>query len=136
MVQPYLAGTHDGEDFRYGANFAVGGATALDNEFFRSKGMEVSWTNDSLSVQLEWFKHLLPSLCSTNCSDLMSESLFTVGEIGGNDYNHAFFQGRGVDEIKTFVPVVVSAIGSAIEVTSVLGSRLAIALSASLISLG
>ncbi|CAL9188106.1 unnamed protein product [Musa hybrid cultivar] len=123
MVQPYLAGTHDGEDFRYGANFAVGGATALDNEFFRSKGMEVSWTNDSLSVQLEWFKHLLPSLCSTNCSDLMSESLFSVGEIGGNDYNHAFFQGRGVDEIKTFVPGVVSAIGSAIEELIKLGAR-------------
>ncbi|CAD5180422.1 unnamed protein product [Musa acuminata subsp. malaccensis] len=123
MVQPYLAGTHDGEDFRYGANFAVGGATALDNEFFRSKGMEVSWTNDSLSVQLEWFKHLLPSLCATNCSDLMSESLFSVGEIGGNDYNHAFFQGRGVDEIKTFVPGVVSAIGSAIEELIKLGAR-------------
>ncbi|CAL9057172.1 GDSL esterase/lipase At1g28650-like [Musa acuminata AAA Group] len=123
MVQPYLAGTHDGEDFRYGANFAVGGATALDNEFFRSKGMEVSWTNDSLSVQLEWFKYLLPSLCSTNCSDLMSESLFSVGEIGGNDYNHAFFQGRGVDEIKTFVPGVVSAIGSAIEELIILGAR-------------
>ncbi|RZR85708.1 hypothetical protein BHM03_00012728 [Ensete ventricosum] len=115
MVRPYLAGTHDGEGFRYGANFAVGGATALDNEFFRSKGMEVSWTNDSLSVQLEWFKHLLPSLCSRNCSYLMSDSLFWVGEIGGNDYNHAFFQGRGVDEIKTFVPGVVSAIGSTIE---------------------
>ncbi|CAL9123946.1 unnamed protein product [Musa textilis] len=123
MVRPYLAGTRDGEDFRYGANFAVGGATALDNEFFRSKGMEVSWTNDSLSVQLEWFKHLLPSLCSTNCRDLMGESLFSVGEIGGNDYNHAFFQGRGVDEIKTFVPGVVSAIGSAIEELIKLGAR-------------
>ncbi|URE09037.1 lipid catabolic process [Musa troglodytarum] len=73
-----------------------------------SKGMDVYWTNNS-------FKQLLPSLCSTDCSNRMNESLFLVGEIGGDDYNHAFFQGRSVDEIKTFVPDVVSAIGSAIE---------------------
>ncbi|CAL9123944.1 unnamed protein product, partial [Musa textilis] len=123
LVRPYLAGTDDGEDFRCGANFAVGGATALDKEYFMSKGMDVYWTNNSLSIQLESFKQLLPSLCSTDCSNRMNESLFLVGEIGGDDYNHAFFQGRSVDEIKTFVPDVVSAIGSAIEELFKLGAR-------------
>ncbi|RRT51094.1 hypothetical protein B296_00041783 [Ensete ventricosum] len=123
LVRPYLAGTDDGEDFTCGANFAVGGATALDKKYFISKGMDVYWTNNSLNIQLESFKQLLPSLCSTDCSNRMNEWLFLVGEIGGNDYNHAFFQGRSVDEIKTFVPDVVSAIGSAIEELIKLGAR-------------
>ena len=40
-----------------------------------------------------------------------------MGEIGGNDYNFPFFQGRTVGEITTYVPNVISAISSAIKVS-------------------
>ncbi|RWV94054.1 hypothetical protein GW17_00043445, partial [Ensete ventricosum] len=74
FVRPYLAG-NCGEDFRYGVNFAVGGATALDNECFRSMGLQIIWTNYSLGAQLEWFRQLLPSLCSSDeDADLTAKS--------------------------------------------------------------
>ena len=41
-----------------------------------------------------------------------------MGEIGGNDYNHALVQGIKIDQIKSFVPAVVSEISSAIEVNN------------------
>jgi 3-deoxy-D-arabino-heptulosonate 7-phosphate (DAHP) synthase class II len=46
----------------------------------------------------------------------MASSLFLVGEIGGNDYNQALFQGRSVDEVKTYVPDIVAGISSAVTV--------------------
>lgn len=48
---------------------------------------------------------------------ILGNSLFLVGEIGGNDYNHPFFQNQRVEEIRTFVPSVVEAISSAITVS-------------------
>ncbi|CAL9174365.1 unnamed protein product [Musa hybrid cultivar] len=107
FVRPYLAG-NCAEDFRYGANFAVGGATALDNEFFRSTGLQITWTNYSLDAQLEWFRQLLPSLCSDSDVDtnrtLTGNSLFLVGEIGGNDYNHLYFEEEASTRSKPLSP--------------------------------
>ena len=65
LVPPYLAGSGD-HGFRRGANFAVGGATALENDYFRARGLNVNWTEYSLGTQIEWFKQLLPSLCSSD----------------------------------------------------------------------
>lgn len=48
--------------------------------------------------------------------EVLDSSLILMGEIGGNDYNHPFFQGRKADEIETFVPRVIGAISSAITV--------------------
>lgn len=39
-----------------------------------------------------------------------------MGEIGGNDYGYPFFQGRSLEEIRTYVPPVIHAIASAITV--------------------
>ncbi|CAL9116495.1 unnamed protein product [Musa acuminata var. zebrina] len=111
FVRPYLAG-NCAEDFRYGANFAVGGATALDNEFFRSTGLQITWTNYSLGAQLGWFRQLLPSLCSDSghgvkmltLTKLMGNSLFLVGEIGGNDYNHLYFEEEASTRSKPLSP--------------------------------
>lgn len=33
-----------------------------------------------------------------------------VGEIGGNDYNYAFFQGSSIEAVKAYVPQVVQSI--------------------------
>ncbi|KAJ3694248.1 hypothetical protein LUZ60_009728 [Juncus effusus] len=115
MLPPYLA--HDG-NFSQGANFAVGGATALDSSFFHKIGAKhIHWTNHSLSAQLAWFDQLKPSLCNfiKECDDYFNKALFLVGEIGGNDYNYAFFMGKPLDEVQSFVPKVVGAIVGATE---------------------
>jgi hypothetical protein len=39
-----------------------------------------------------------------------------MGEIGGNDYNYPFFLQRSIEEIRTYVPLVIKAISSAINV--------------------
>ncbi|KAI3926838.1 hypothetical protein MKW92_021616 [Papaver armeniacum] len=116
LLPPYLGSSN--KDLRHGVNFAVGGATALDSSFFEERNITVV-TNDSLGVQLEWFRKLLPSLCnpsSDDCHEYLKTSLILMGEIGGNDYNGPFFQGRGLEEIRTFVPDVIKAISLAIKV--------------------
>lgn len=40
-----------------------------------------------------------------------------MGEIGGNDYNYAFFKGKTLDDAKTYVPTVAGAVTDATEVT-------------------
>ncbi|XP_020096871.1 GDSL esterase/lipase At5g45910-like isoform X2 [Ananas comosus] len=88
MLPPYLA---RGADFRHGANFAVGGATALDPEFLQEIGVgELLWTNNSLSAQLRWFEELLPLLCNTT-------------------------KGKSMEEIRSYVPNVTGAIATATE---------------------
>jgi len=63
---PYLAGK-TAEDFRYGANFAVGSATALSQGFFEKKHLNVDQiTPYSLAVQIGWFQKLLAMLASTD----------------------------------------------------------------------
>ena len=46
----------------------------------------------------------------------VKEALFLVGEIGGNDFNNAFLQGKTIEEAKSFVPDVVQAISHAVRV--------------------
>ncbi|GAV90899.1 Lipase_GDSL domain-containing protein [Cephalotus follicularis] len=100
-----------------GANFAVAGATALDAEFFAERGIPILFPNASLGDQLKWFKELLPSLCSStsDCNELLRNSLILMGEIGSNDFNFPLTQGRSIEEVQGFVPHVVNAIGSAIQ---------------------
>lgn len=118
-LPPYLALAEGGQNFRHGVNFAVSGATALDPEFFYQRKIASNlWTNDSLSVQLDWFRRLKSSLCcnKTDCDNYLKKSLFLVGEIGGNDYNYAFFFGGTIRQVEALVPAVVDAITKAISV--------------------
>lgn len=46
----------------------------------------------------------------------MRNSLFFVGEIGGNDYNHLFIRKKTLDEIRDIVPDVADSIGAAVKV--------------------
>ncbi|KAK7246382.1 hypothetical protein RIF29_41250 [Crotalaria pallida] len=106
-----------GQNIRCGVNFAVAGATAIEAEFFTKMGIgNTLWTNDSLNIQLEWFKKLKPSLCTTkqDCDSHFKKSLFLVGEIGGNDYNYAAFAGGNVTQLLATVPLVVEAITKAV----------------------
>ncbi|BAS84315.1 Os03g0365475 [Oryza sativa Japonica Group] len=69
FLTPFLRGreTVAAEDFRHGANFAVGGATALRREFFEEMGLDLTNIPPySLDVQVEWFKSVLHSLASAD----------------------------------------------------------------------
>ncbi|XP_038882472.1 GDSL esterase/lipase At5g45910 isoform X2 [Benincasa hispida] len=114
-LPPYL-GLKQGQKFSGGVNFAVAGATALGADFFYKRKIgTILWTNHSLTVQLGWFRKLKSSLCTSaqECEKYMKKSLFMVGEIGGNDYNYAYFVGGSINEIQSYVPLVVEAITTA-----------------------
>ncbi|CAL5071522.1 unnamed protein product [Urochloa decumbens] len=110
----------------YGANFAVASATALNQLFFRKKRLDVSGiTPYSLGVQIGWFKKVLATLGSTEHErkEIMARSLFLVGEIGANDYNHPFFQNKTLDWVKPLVPQVIRSIGLSLETLIGLGAK-------------
>lgn len=46
----------------------------------------------------------------------LHHALFMVGEIGGNDYNYAIFQGKSMDELRRMVPDVVNVIVEGVKV--------------------
>ncbi|BAS71031.1 GDSL esterase/lipase At5g45910 [Oryza sativa Japonica Group] len=115
FVPPSLG---QGEDFTHGANFAVVGASALDLAFFLHNNItSVPPFKTSLSVQLEWFHKLKPTLCSTaqECRDYFRRSLFFMGEFGGNDYVFLQAAGKTVEQLIPYVPKVVGAISAGIE---------------------
>ncbi|KAJ7964563.1 GDSL esterase/lipase [Quillaja saponaria] len=124
LLKPYL-GIKNGKlkdaNVERGVNFAVAGSTALGIEFFDKNGIHNVITNDSLRIQLDWFKELLPSLwnsssTSAGLKSILGSSLIFFGEIGGNDYNYPLFlQSKSVEEIMTYVPQVVGAITSGIK---------------------
>lgn len=65
-LPPYLEIVETRKQAKTGVNFAVSGATAVDTQFFYAHGLgQLVWTNDSLSVQLGWFKKHKSSMCST-----------------------------------------------------------------------
>ncbi|KAL1201501.1 GDSL esterase/lipase [Cardamine amara subsp. amara] len=99
--------------FKNGVNFAVSGSTALNSSFFTARNLHVPATNTSLSTQLALFKSHLRSTCHSSSSDCLKQSLLMVGEIGGNDYNYGFFQGKTMEEIRSYIPHVVGAITAA-----------------------
>ncbi|MCE3050868.1 hypothetical protein HAX54_048326 [Datura stramonium] len=97
-------------EFSHGANFAVAGATALSAEFLAEKKISTSFTNSSLSVQLDWMSSHFKSTCSTDCREKLNKSLFLVGEIGGNEFNYGLSQGKTMKELRRMVPDVVHTI--------------------------
>jgi len=57
-------------------------------------------------------------VCScVDCEEYFANSLFLMGEIGGNDYNYPFLLRRSMDEVDTFIPLVVDKIISALKVS-------------------
>ncbi|KAI8022229.1 Acetylajmalan esterase [Camellia lanceoleosa] len=113
FLDPYL--NTDG-DFRHGANFAVASSTALPVEVLANKNILTMYTNSSLSVQLNWMSTHFYSIfhAEEDYGDKLKNSLFMLGETGGNDYNYAFVQGKTNAEVKSMVPEVVQAIVDAV----------------------
>ncbi|KMS94922.1 hypothetical protein BVRB_014090, partial [Beta vulgaris subsp. vulgaris] len=121
FLDPYL--NKDG-NFSHGVNFAVAGATALNTSILVTKHIVSNSTNSSLLVQLDWFKSHLNSICSdpSVCKQKLAKALIMMGEIGGNDYNRAFSQGKPIIEIYKTVPEVVQIIKYAIKEVINLGA--------------
>lgn len=123
---PFLLGK-TAEDFRAGANMAVSGATALSQQVFKDMGLDLTILPPySLDVQLEWLKRVLHVLAPTGPErqDIMSSSLFLLGEIGFNDYNHPFFQNRSFTaQIRPLLPKVIKKIENATKVLIGLGAK-------------
>ncbi|MQM11059.1 hypothetical protein Taro_043958 [Colocasia esculenta] len=123
---PYLPPYLDkSANLDHGANFAVAGATALDRSFLLDRGINVTFTNSSLSIQLQWFKTHLSSLCASKeeyCEEKLGRALFLVGEIGGNDYNYGLWYHNAIQEMKAYVPLVVGRIVDAVKVLIDLGA--------------
>ncbi|KAJ4757288.1 GDSL esterase/lipase [Rhynchospora pubera] len=105
-----------GSDFKKGANMAIIGATAQNSDFFNSIGVGSKiWNNGPLDTQIQWFQQLQSSICGSNCKAYFKNSLFVVGEIGGNDYNANLFGGRTPEQTSTYVPQIVQAVSNGIE---------------------
>ena len=51
-----------------------------------------------------------------DCVEKLKTGLFMVGEIGGNDYNYPFFQGKSSNVVRDMVPKVVKRIKDAVTV--------------------
>ena len=60
---------------------------------------------------------VLLDLCLIECVKKLKNSLFIVGEIGGNDYNYPLTQGQGIEKANTIVPNVIQAIKDAVRVS-------------------
>ncbi|VAI48634.1 unnamed protein product [Triticum turgidum subsp. durum] len=121
---PYLAGK-TAQDFRHGANFAVGGATALDPAFLQSRGI-TSFVPVALSNQTSWFNGVLQLLDSTGNGQrkIMASSLLYLGEIGFNDYSFVAVFGNGtVGLAQSLVPHIVGAIRSVLTDAIGVGAR-------------
>ncbi|CAN6324065.1 unnamed protein product [Urochloa humidicola] len=120
---PYLAGKA-AADFRRGVNFAVGGATALDQRFFESRGL-TTFVPVSLDNQTTWFNNVLQLLGSAEEQrKIMSTSLFLVGEIGVNDYFVAALgRNRTAGDVNSFVPRIVAAVRSVVTGVIAAGAR-------------
>uniref|UniRef100_A0A0E0PPQ6 GDSL esterase/lipase n=1 Tax=Oryza rufipogon TaxID=4529 RepID=A0A0E0PPQ6_ORYRU len=124
---PFLpAFLENSSSFSHGVNFAVGTAPAIDAAFFKRNSIADKLLNNSLDVQLGWFEHLKPSICSStdeangesagigfkNC---FSKSLFIVGEFRVNDYNLMWTAKKTEKDVKSLVPQVVEKITMAVE---------------------
>ncbi|XP_022979832.1 acetylajmalan esterase-like [Cucurbita maxima] len=109
LVNPYLKKK---ASFTHGVNFAVAGSTALPLDVLAQNNISSPVTNTSLSKQLDWMRSHLNTICSnkTDCTKKLKHALFFMGEIGGNDYNYALFEGKTVTQVKDMVPRVVQTI--------------------------
>ncbi|CAM0953604.1 unnamed protein product [Alopecurus aequalis] len=116
------ASLNNSSSIRQGVNFAVGGATVTDVDFFeRNNLVPFKLLNCSLNVQLGWFEQLRPQICDNTSLqgyrdyDCFSRSLFFFGEIGVNDYSLLWLAGKTKKEVKAFVPTVVKKIAIGVE---------------------
>ncbi|KNA04560.1 hypothetical protein SOVF_198470 [Spinacia oleracea] len=79
---------------------------------------------NSLARQLTWFRYHLISTYSypTAIRKKLENSLVIMGEIGGNDFNGPFNQGKTIHEVAKLIPGVLKTIKNAVEEVITLGA--------------
>lgn len=109
FIAPYL---DNSASFLHGVNFAVAGATALDNSFFSQRHINVPAYNIPISAQLRWYQAHLNATCHTSSAlaQKVRNALFIFGEFGHNDYYNALTQGKSIQETRTYVQYTVNAV--------------------------
>nr|GLL17563.1 acetylajmalan esterase-like isoform X1 [Ipomoea trifida] len=115
LLNPYK---NTNANFSNGVNFAVAGSTALSVEALAAKNIHDPLTASSLAVQLGWMDSYFNSICNgtqSGCAETRKNSLFMVGETGGNDINYAFLQGKNMEELRSMVPEIVQVIMVAVK---------------------
>ncbi|CAO2205161.1 unnamed protein product [Urochloa humidicola] len=117
LVPPVLA---KGQNFSTGVNFAVAGALALNLTYLQGQNITLEIPiNSSLNDQLRWFEKLKPSLCSNTThgsNDCFGESLFIMGQFGGNDYlNILINSNMTLEQARSYVPEIASTISNGVE---------------------
>ncbi|CAL4978576.1 unnamed protein product [Urochloa decumbens] len=117
FVPPVLA---KGQNFSTGVNFAVAGAPALNLTYLEGQNITVEIPiNISLNDQLGWFEKLKPWLCSNKTlgpSDCFRESLFIMGQFGGNEYlNILVNSNMTLEQAMSYVPEIVNTISYGVE---------------------
>ncbi|KAL1538292.1 acetylajmaline esterase [Salvia divinorum] len=95
-----------------GVIFSVAGSTALNTSFFESRGIAIPPYNTPLDTQLTWFRSYLQSNCTnqTECAKRQpsnSAVLFEFSEL--NDIGYALVQGKSIQEVTNYVPLLVDA---------------------------
>ncbi|XP_031102597.1 GDSL esterase/lipase At1g28610-like [Ipomoea triloba] len=111
-----MNGGGNGSSIDGGVNFAVAGAAAVDSAFYEERGIVNVDTNCSLRVQMRWLNQLLPIFCASpsECKEKLKSSLFVLGPFGSNDYRRALGYGKDIEEIRSYVPLVIDVITTAI----------------------
>jgi hypothetical protein len=72
FVPPYWGGAgQSAEYFAGGANFAVGGATALSPEFLLENGVPVAADTVHLDMEMDWFRDLLNLFCPNDLAGML-----------------------------------------------------------------
>ncbi|KAI7981180.1 Acetylajmalan esterase [Camellia lanceoleosa] len=109
LLNPYL---ERNASFDHGANFAVAGCTTLDSSFLAARGIQTPIINTPLSAQLNWFRTLLNSTCSSHaeCVRRLNRALVFVSGIGDNDVSYALANGKSIQEIQSYIPDLVRVI--------------------------
>ncbi|KAG6398041.1 hypothetical protein SASPL_139491 [Salvia splendens] len=109
-IVPYLS-MYDSRSYD-GVIFSVAGSTALNTSFFESGGISTPPYDIPLDTQLNWFRSYLQSNCAnqTECAKRQpsnSAVLFEFSEL--NDIGYALVQGKSIQEVTNYVPLLVEA---------------------------
>ncbi|KAK6161568.1 hypothetical protein DH2020_004949 [Rehmannia glutinosa] len=107
---PYLA--LNASNGNAGVVFAVARSPILDSSFFKTRGIQIPPSVVPLSGRFTWFKTYLQSVCSTprDCANRLGNSLIFLGDNEANDIGYALTQGKSIEEVSTYVPLVTQAL--------------------------
>ncbi|KAG8379608.1 hypothetical protein BUALT_Bualt07G0106500 [Buddleja alternifolia] len=95
-----------------GVIFSVARSPVLDISFFQSRGIKIPpYAAVPLSAQVRWFKNYLTSTFRTpkERANRMENSFLFLGDIEGNDIGYALAQGKSIEEVRTYAPLIIQA---------------------------